>query len=155
MIEGGPAASAGLQSGDVITMIGTTTISSRDDISALSKNYKAGDTVTVTFVRSGQVQTTELTFGSTTELAGTAEQQPAQQDQNANGSYGYGGTMDDFFDQFFGGGQADTRRIFRQSVCVLFSFLFSPFLSMGKRPDGLPIRPLVACRKGGLCHFFE
>ena len=64
---GGPAEKAGLQAGDVITMIGSSIITNRDDISSLSKTYKAGDTVTITYVRDGQVATTELTFGSTTE----------------------------------------------------------------------------------------
>lgn len=103
VIEGGPAANAGLQGGDVITMIGTTTISSRSDISALSKNYKAGDTVTVTFVRNGQVQTTELTFGSTTEMATSSSQQTQQENSGGQGRIPYDSGMEDFFEEFFGG----------------------------------------------------
>ena len=108
---GGPAEKAGLQAGDVITMIGSSIITNRDDINALSKTYKAGDTVTITYVRNGQVATTELTFGSTTE-ANTTSSQTTQPDTSEDGSYNpygenggsysYGGDMDDFFEQYFG-----------------------------------------------------
>lgn len=70
VLENGPAEQAGLRSGDVLTMIGTTTITNRDDISALSKQYRSGDTVSVTFVRDGKVLTTALTFGSTAQMQG-------------------------------------------------------------------------------------
>ncbi len=106
--EGGPADKAGLQAGDVITMLGTTPITSQQDVkSALgSKTYKAGDTATVTYVREGQVYTTDLTFGSTTEKpadpepqASTQQPQQGQQDRSYDDYYG---DMEDFFNQFFG-----------------------------------------------------
>ena len=100
--ENGPAAAAGIQEGDVITMLGTTTISTWSDLTSAmgSKTYKAGDTATVTFVRDGQVMTTELTFGSTADMP---EEEPAPQAdvRQDNGSYGYG-DMEDFFNEFFG-----------------------------------------------------
>ena len=106
--EGGPADKAGLQAGDVITMLGTTPITSQQDVkSALgSKTYKAGDTATVTYVREGQVYTTDLTFGSTTEKPADPEpqasiQQP-QQGQQDRSYDDYYGDMEDFFNQFFG-----------------------------------------------------
>ena len=100
---GGPAEKAGLQAGDVITMIGSSIISNRDDISSLSKTYKAGDTVTITYVRNGQVATTELTFGSTTDATTTSEQTTTQPDSSeGNGNYPFGGNMEDFFEQYFG-----------------------------------------------------
>ena len=101
---GGPAEKAGLQAGDVITMIGSSIITNRDDISSLSKTYKAGDTVTITYVRDGQVATTELTFGSTTE-ASTTSSETTTQPENGDGSGEYpyyGGSMDDFFERYFG-----------------------------------------------------
>ena len=105
VMEGGPAAKAGLQAGDVITMIGVSTIVNRDDISSLSKSYQAGDTVTVTYVRDGRVYTTELTFGSTAD----AQVETSAQEQTQSGypgyGYGYDGSMDDFFDFYFGGRQ--------------------------------------------------
>ena len=97
---GGPAEKAGLQAGDVITMIGSSIITNRDDISSLSKTYKAGDTVTITYVRDGQVATTELTFGSTTEASTTSSEatEPTDGDEDY---YPYG-NMEDFFEQYFG-----------------------------------------------------
>ena len=106
-MEDGPAAQAGLQHGDVITMLGTTTISSWSDLTSAmgSKTYKAGDTTTVTFVRDGEVMTTELTFGSTTEMPEeeAEPQSSVQQDGGTSngGTYGYG-DMEDFFNEFFG-----------------------------------------------------
>ncbi len=100
---GGPAEKAGLQAGDVITMIGSSIISNRDDITSLSKTYKAGDTVTITYVRNGEVATTELTFGSTTDANTTSSQTTTQPDTgNSQGEYSYGGDMDEFFEQYFG-----------------------------------------------------
>lgn len=106
---GGPAEQAGLQEGDVITMLGTTAISSWSDLTSAmgSKTYKAGDTATVTYVRDGQVLTTELTFGSTADMPQEKNAQPSDR-QDSNG-YGQGdsyydnyGSMEDFFNQFFG-----------------------------------------------------
>ena len=97
---GGPAEKAGLQAGDVITMIGSSIITNRDDISSLSKTYKAGDTVTITYVRDGQVATTELTFGSTTDASTTSSETTTQQDTGSDSPY-YG-SMEDFFEQYFG-----------------------------------------------------
>lgn len=106
---GGPAEKAGLQAGDVITMIGSSIITNRDDINSLSKTYKAGDTVTITYVRDGQVATTELTFGSTSDANTTSSQTTTQQPNtgDSRGEYPYGGDMDEFFEQFFGTSYSD------------------------------------------------
>ena len=114
VVEGGPAAKAGLQEGDVITMVGTTTITSSSDLTSVlgSKSYKAGDTATITYVRSGQVYTADLTFGSTTEKPAETttpqsqqSQSQKQQSQQQNDYYNndYYDEMEDFFNQFFGG----------------------------------------------------
>ena len=114
VVEGGPADLAGLKAGDVITMLGTTTITSGEDLSTAvssSKVYKAGDTTTVTYVRDGKVYTTELTFGSTLEMPETTASQSAdpQQPDGYGDSYDYGG-MEDFFEQFFGSNYGYGRR---------------------------------------------
>jgi len=113
VVEGGPADLAGLQVGDVITMIGTTTITSRSDVTSAvgSKTYSAGDTTTVTYVRDGKIYTTELTFGSTMDMPESTQQQTQPSNGQTNpyddsysgGYYPYDGSMDSFFDQFFGG----------------------------------------------------
>ena len=102
--ENGPAAKAGLQAGDVITMLGTSTITSSSDLKSAvgSKSYVAGDTATVTFVRDGQVMTTELTFGSTIDKPQEPKPQSAVTNPGQQGGEDYG-DMEDFFNQFFGG----------------------------------------------------
>ena len=100
VVEGGPADQAGLQVGDVITMIDSTLITSNSDLTSAvgGKSYSAGETATITFVRDGQVQTAELTFGSTTEAEATsAETNQSQQSQD------YNDMMDEFFNEYFGG----------------------------------------------------
>lgn len=91
----GPAHKAGLQENDVITMVGSTIISGADDIlSAVnSKTYKAGDVVTITYVRSGQVYTTELTFGSKEAQVEPTSSNMVEEPQD---------DMEDFFERFFG-----------------------------------------------------
>ncbi len=100
IVEGGPADQAGLQAGDVITMIDSNLVSSRDDVTNAmgSKSYKAGDTVTITFVRDGQVMTTQLTLGSSVDAP--VQPQQAVEDQDMQDYYG---GMEEFFDHYFGG----------------------------------------------------
>ena len=104
VVEGSPADQAGLQAGDVITMIGTSTITSQSDVTSAvgSKTYKAGDTATVTYVRDGQVCTTELTFGSTLDKPQEPEPQSAVTNPGQPGGED-DGDREDFFNQFFGG----------------------------------------------------
>ncbi len=107
VVEDGPAAKAGLQVGDVITMLDSTIISSSADLQSAvgSKSYRAGDVVTVTYVRDGKVMTTELTFGSTIDAPkqDASEQQSQQSQQQSGQSYSspYGG-MQEFFERYFG-----------------------------------------------------
>ena len=60
--DGGAGDKAGLKLGDVITKLNDTQITSMEDLSAAKKNFKAGDTVTLTVLRDGQEITTQLTF---------------------------------------------------------------------------------------------
>ncbi|WP_025158968.1 S1C family serine protease [Leifsonia aquatica] len=59
---GGPAASAGLRAGDVLTRLNGTPASSVDVLTALQITSKAGDEVHVTFVRGGREQEATLTL---------------------------------------------------------------------------------------------
>jgi putative serine protease PepD len=61
---GTPAARAGLHCGDVITKVGSTTIGSSDDITTAIAGKKPGDTLTFTYVRSGQTHTVSVTLGT-------------------------------------------------------------------------------------------
>jgi putative serine protease PepD len=59
-----PAAKAGLRSGDVITAIGGTKVSSSDELRAAINARKPGDRVSVTFTRNGTSNTVSLTLAS-------------------------------------------------------------------------------------------
>lgn len=61
---GGPAAAAGMRTGDVITMIDGQPATSSDQLVALTITKKAGDKVDLTYVRAGQTHETRVTLGS-------------------------------------------------------------------------------------------
>ena len=60
--EGSAAEKAGLHSGDVITAIDGTEITTGEELSAQKNLHKAGDTVEITYTRNGSSQTVELTL---------------------------------------------------------------------------------------------
>jgi S1-C subfamily serine protease len=62
IISGGPAAQAGLQQGDIITKVGSRSISQSNTLSVLINNYKVGDKVQLTYIRNGKTQTTTVTL---------------------------------------------------------------------------------------------
>jgi S1-C subfamily serine protease len=65
VVSGGPAASAGLVAGDVITAINGHTVSSPDTIPSLILTLKPGATISLTTTdQLGQSQTTQVTLGS-------------------------------------------------------------------------------------------
>ena len=95
--KGGAGEKAGLQMGDVITKVDGTDISSMEDLTAVKKNHRAGDTVTVTYYRGGESHTTQLTFDAkTAETVQTQQDQQNQQNQQGSSSWG------DLYDYFFG-----------------------------------------------------
>ncbi len=94
--KGGAGDNAGLQMGDVITKLGDAEITSMEELSAAKKNYKAGDTVTVTFWRGDEEKTTQLTFDVQSQNTGSdSSQSQTQEDSN---SYSSG----DLYNYFFG-----------------------------------------------------
>ncbi len=62
--SGGPAASAGLQAGDVITKVNDTTITSPSVLTSALASFSPGDKVTVGYQRDGKNQTADVTLGS-------------------------------------------------------------------------------------------
>jgi len=62
--SGSPAARAGLRNGDVILKIDNDTIGLNGGLSSIIGQYKAGDKVTVTYLRDGKEATTSLTFSA-------------------------------------------------------------------------------------------
>lgn len=61
--EGGAAAAAGLQAGDVITEIEGQPVTGATDATAQVRAHAAGDTVSVTYLRDGQEAEAEVTLG--------------------------------------------------------------------------------------------
>ena len=107
VVEGGAGEKAGLRLGDVITKMGDKTLTSRQDLSAAMKGYRAGDTVTLTVYRGGQYIEVELTFDAQPQNTGSEEDNT--QSSGNNGSNGGSGQMpgnwdnwQDFYNYFFG-----------------------------------------------------
>ena len=65
-VPNGPAQKAGLQSGDVITAVGDTQVSSVDELIIAIREHKVGDTVTLTLYRSGSKQQVKVTLQDNT-----------------------------------------------------------------------------------------
>lgn len=81
--EGGPAAAAGIQEGDVITAIGDTKITSADAAILAVRSHSIGETVSVTLMRGSEEKTVDVTLGSDEALQEEQEQQ--NQTVNVNG----------------------------------------------------------------------
>ena len=65
VVSGGPADSAGLAAGDVITAVGRTAIGSADDLTGVLAGHDPGDTVSVTWTDSaGTTRTAPITLAS-------------------------------------------------------------------------------------------
>ena len=110
VVEGGAGEKAGLRLGDVITKMGDKTLTSRQDLSAAMKGYRAGDTVTLTVYRGGQYIEVELTFDAQPQTTGSEEDNTQSNGNNGNnGGNGGNGQMpgnwdnwQDFYNYFFG-----------------------------------------------------
>ena len=72
----GPAASAGLRSGDVVTRIGSTTIKGTNDLVAAVASHAPGDRVPVTIKRGSSTQTVTVTLGTQPTQASQSGQTP-------------------------------------------------------------------------------
>lgn len=62
IVEGSSADRAGLQVKDIVIDLGGTTISNGTDLTRALRNFKAGDTTTVTVIRSGKELTLDITL---------------------------------------------------------------------------------------------
>ena len=99
--EGKAAEKAGLQMGDVITKVDDHDIKSMEDLTAVKKQYAAGDTSTLTIYRSGETMTVELTWDAV-----PADQQNEEETQSGSSNINQSGNgytnPYDIFDYFFG-----------------------------------------------------
>jgi len=97
--EGGAADRAGIQPKDIIIAVGEHTVSNVTDLTRSLRNYKAGDTATVTLLRSGKELKLEITFDEKphNETSAIPEQQ---------GEMPQSGDFDElyeYFRKYFGG----------------------------------------------------
>ncbi len=60
--EGSASEKAGLKKGDIITAVDDVTVKSSAELTAQKNTHKAGEIITLTFVRNGEEMTTELTL---------------------------------------------------------------------------------------------
>ena len=63
VVSGGPADQAGLKAGDRIISIDNTEVAQKTDLGTLMQEHSAGDTLSITIARDGQMQTVNLTLG--------------------------------------------------------------------------------------------
>lgn len=67
VVSGGPAEKAGLKKGDVLTGIDGKKVASMSDVQAIKSGLRAGDSVKIEFVRSGETMETDLTLAAAAE----------------------------------------------------------------------------------------
>jgi serine protease Do len=64
IVDDGPAAKAGIKSGDIITKLNDTAIDQNNSLSALVNKHSVGDKVTLTISRDGKSQTMAVTLAA-------------------------------------------------------------------------------------------
>lgn len=83
VVQGSPAAIAGLRQGDVIVKVGDEEVSSGDGLILAVRSHHVGDTVKITYYRGGVEQAVDVQLG--TDASAVAQQnQRAQNQQNQN-----------------------------------------------------------------------
>ena len=88
--EGGPAAQAGVQVGDVITALNGDAVTTQQELTSLKSRYQPGDTVTLTVDRDGESLELDVVLGTTPEEDSQPAVQPSasiQEDDNDSGWY--------------------------------------------------------------------
>ena len=95
--EDGPAAKAGLQVNDIVTMVGDKEITCANDLVDVVSEASSGDVLKMTVYRSGSTVEIDVTVGEKIQSAlaneQTAQDQQSQQGQNnqqSSGQYSYG-----------------------------------------------------------------
>ena len=111
--DGGAAAKAGIQRGDIITKLGNTTITSISQLKDELQYYKAGETVEITVQRNSdgkgyQEQTLKVTLDNASEQQTNTTSQSNSSQSDSNGQYSFPGYGDNdssnSLEQFFGYG---------------------------------------------------
>ena len=94
------AEKAGVQVKDIITGVGGYTVGNVTDLTRALRNFKAGDTTTVTVVRGGSQVTLEITLD---ERPQETEEQPQQETTQTMPDSGSFDEWYDYFRRYFGG----------------------------------------------------
>ena len=97
VVAGASADRAGVQLKDIIIAVGEYRVESITDLTRNLRNFKAGDTTTLTVVRSGAQIELTITFDE--RPVGFDGTVPSQQEPQMPSS----GDYDEWFDYFFGG----------------------------------------------------
>ena len=96
--DGGAADRAGVQPKDIIIGLGDTDISNRTELTRVLRRFKAGDTTTITVIRSGERMTMDITLDEKPRDAQSSSS-TVEPTQPQNGDY------DEWYKFFFGGNQ--------------------------------------------------
>ena len=84
VVSGGPADKAGLKAGDRIVSIDNTEVAQKTDLGTLMQEHSAGDTLSITVARDGQMQTVSLTLGEKNAAnSGNATNGASRQEKSA------------------------------------------------------------------------
>lgn len=90
-----PAEKAGLTRGDIIVKIGSTAISTTEDIFTAVRSHKAGESVTIEYYRADKKQTLTVVLGSdATQTTSTPSQGNTSQEQDGGAQTNPHGNLD-------------------------------------------------------------
>ena len=95
----GAAERAGIQPKDIIIGLDNHEVGNVTELTRALRNYKAGDTATVTLIRSGREMTLEITFDERPQQT----EEPASQQQSPMPNEGSYDEWFDYFRRYFGG----------------------------------------------------
>ena len=86
VVKDSPAEKAGIKQGDIITKFEGKKVTTVPELNRLRNNYKIGDTVTITILRSGKEEDVQVTLGVEPENTeeNTAEQNTTEQKNSSN-----------------------------------------------------------------------
>jgi len=90
--DGGPAAAAGVKTGDVITKVGDASVNNFSDLVARVGSYAPGDKVTLTIGSGSGARTVDVTLGSTKDTAATTTSGGSTSGGSGSGGSGSGGS---------------------------------------------------------------
>ena len=90
VVDGSPAADAGIEVGDVITAIDDEQISSAEGLILAVRAHEIGDEVTITLMRGDEEIQVTATLGSDEGTTDTSESNVNQQSSSGGGGYSYG-----------------------------------------------------------------